>query len=117
MTTYSQSDLATRVMRDLGLVSAEETPSAEDMSYAIETIESEIELLSQLNMPIWNGSSMAVPSLYMTALSRRLGLALGPAFGVFGIAEAMQAIPLADQMLQRLATVKGTGKVSRAEYY
>jgi hypothetical protein len=30
MTTYIQSDLATRVLRDLGLISAEEVPSAAD---------------------------------------------------------------------------------------
>jgi hypothetical protein len=31
MTTYSQSDLATRVLRDLGLIGAEEVPSATDL--------------------------------------------------------------------------------------
>ena len=34
MTTYSQSDLATRVLRDLGLIGAEEVPSAADLQWS-----------------------------------------------------------------------------------
>ncbi len=36
MTTYSQSDLATRVLRDLGLIGAEEVPSAADLQWSAE---------------------------------------------------------------------------------
>src|SRR5688572_29323806 len=103
MTTYSQSDLATRVLRDLGVISAEETPSAEDLSFAQETIGAEVALLAATGIPIWNGSDVSVPLEYLTALSRRLGLAVGPAFGVFGTAEAIQAMPLADHALRVLA--------------
>jgi hypothetical protein len=117
MTTYSLSDMATRVLRDLGIISAEETPSAEDLSFATETVSAEIASLSAMGIPIWNGSDVSVPIEYLTPLSRRLGLAVGPAFGVFGIAEAVQAMPVADHALRVMGTVQPTGAPQYADYY
>lgn len=116
MTTYSLSDMATRVLKDLGLIGAEETPSAADLDWAQETVTSDVALLSALDMPIWNGSELSVPQEYLTALSARIGLTMAVSFGLMSLADAERSKPIAEMNLIKLATVRGTGAVQEAEY-
>lgn len=103
MTTYSRSDLATRVLRDLGLIAPDETPEAQDLDWATETVSAEIALLSYIGMPIWNGSEMAIPPEYLGALSRRIGLAIAPSYGLTDIATAQLAMREAERNLTVMA--------------
>ncbi len=103
MTTYSRTDLATRVLKDLGLVGADETPPASDLEWAEETCDSEIAMLSILGLPIWNGSEVSIPQAYLTALSRRIGLAVAPSFGLTDPATAMLAMREAERVLTVMA--------------
>jgi hypothetical protein len=103
MTTYSLSDLATRVGRDLGLLGAEETPSAADSDWLQETCSGEIAMLSSIGLPIWNGSDVAVPQEYLTPLSRRIGLAVAPSFGMMDAASAQLAMREAERYLTVMA--------------
>lgn len=107
MTTYSQTDLAERMLKDLGLLGAEEVPSAADLQWANETVSSEVGLLSALDLPIWNGSEMSVPREYLTLLSLRCGLALAPSFGLMSQAESMVAKEAAERNLTVLAAPRG----------
>jgi hypothetical protein len=117
MTTYTRADLATRVLKDLGLVGAEETPDAADQEWAVETVSAEISLLDAIDMPIWNGSDMAVPQEYLTILSRRIGLALEPSFGLSSIANATMAMKEVEKTLRRMASKPATGSVAEADYF
>jgi hypothetical protein len=117
MTTYSTNELATRVLKDLGLIAAEEEPSAADLTWAAETVQSEVMMLNAKGIPIWNGSEVEVPQEYLTILSRRIGLAVGPSFGLMSVAEAEQAMPLAEANLRILGMTPGTGAVQTAEYF
>jgi len=117
MATYSLSDLATRVLKDLGLVGADETPASSDLDWAIETCSSEVQRLSILNMPIWNGSEVSVPEPYLTILSQRIGLAIAPSFGLTDIATATQAMKLIEKDLRNMSAKPATGAVLRAEYF
>lgn len=117
MTTYTTSELATRVLKDLGLVGAEETPSAVDLAWAVETVQSEVMMLSAKSIPIWNGSEVQVPQEYLTALSRRIGLAVAPSFGLMSQADAERAMLLAEANLRILGSVPGTGAVMKSEYF
>lgn len=103
MTTFSQSDLATRVLKDLGLIGAEETPSASDLEWAEETVSSEVAMLSTIGLPIWNGSDMAVPLEYLAPLSRRIGLALAPSYGMTDAVTAQMAMREAERYLTLMA--------------
>lgn len=103
MTTYSRTDLATRVLKDQGLIAADETPSAADLDWAGETVDGEVALLSALGIPIWNGSEMDVPQEYLTPLSRRIGLALAPSFGLMDSAAAQLAMREAERYLTMMA--------------
>lgn len=117
VTTYTTNELATRVLKDLGLVAAEETPSAADLSWAVETVQSEVAMLAAKGIPIWNGSDISVPLEYLTLLSRRIGLALAPSFGLASITDATSAMQAAELDLRRLGSVPATGTVMQSEYF
>lgn len=117
MTTYSSSDLATRVLRDLGLYGPDETPPADELTDAQEVIGSEIAQIGVRGMPIWNGSELSVPQEYLTALSRRLGLAVGPSYGLFTMIEAAVGIEPAERILRQLSAKPATGSVAESTYY
>ena len=117
MTTYTLADMATRVLKDLGLVGADETPDAADQEFAEETVTAEVALLDALDIPIWNGSALAVPEEYLTILSRRIGLAMAPAYGLVDIASATKAMELVDKTLHRLRAQPATGSVAETDYF
>jgi hypothetical protein len=117
MTTYTGTQLATRVLKDLGLVGAEETPSAADLSWAEETCDSEIGLLAAKSIPIWNGGDDDIPGEYLTVLSRRIGLAVAPSFGLTDIATATVAMRAAEDDLRILGSVPATGKTLEVEHF
>jgi hypothetical protein len=117
MTTYTTAELATRVLRDLGLVAAEETPTAADLDWATETVQSEVGLLAAKGIPIWNGSDVSIPQEYLTVLSRRIGLAAAPSYGLTDVASATVAMDLAERDLRILGTTGPTGEVATAEYF
>lgn len=117
MTTYDNEQLGRRVLRDLGLIGADETPTAADQSFAEETIEAEIGLLNAKGIPIWNGNDMSVPHEYLTVLSRRIGLAVAPSFGLIDIATAQIAMEAAERDLRILGMTPATGDVLQAEYF
>lgn len=117
MTTYSKSDLATRILRDAGLIGAEEVPSAADLQWAEETLSSEIDLMAAKEITIWNGSDSSIPSAFLTILSRRIVLAVGPSFGLADIGEATMAIPVVERDLRNISSVGPTGETQKVEYF
>lgn len=102
-TTFTEDELATRVLREIGIVESGEAPSNIDLVWAKETNASEIALLAAIQMPIWNGSYLSVPLEYYTTLARRLALAVAPSFGIVDLAKAQMAIDAADRTLSLLA--------------
>lgn len=117
MTTYSLSDMATRVLKDLGLVAADETPSGDDLTWAQETVSAQVATLAELDMPIWNGSDMDVPQAYFLPLSNRIGLAIAPSFGLMSLVDAERSKPVVEDTLRKMVTVRGTGAVMEADYF
>jgi hypothetical protein len=101
--SYSLSDLATRVGKDLGLIAAEETPSAADLDWLSETCSAEIAMLHALALPIWNGADVSVPLEYLTPLSRRIGLAVAASYGLADPSTAMLAMREAERPLTVMA--------------
>jgi hypothetical protein len=108
MTTYSQTDLATRMLKDLTIVAADETPSATDLEWANETVSSEVAMLGSIGLPIWNGSEMAVPQEYLTILSRRCGLAVAPSFGLMTMEKAQESMREAERYMTVMAAPRLT---------
>lgn len=114
---FTLSELAVRVLKDLGLVAAEETPSAADLNWSSETCRSEIDLLAAKGISIWNGDEDSIPSEYLTTLSRRIGLAVAPSFGLTDIAAANAQILALEKDLRVLAAMPPTGAVANLDYF
>jgi len=117
MTTYSKSDLATRILQDAGLIAAEETPSAADLAFAEETLSAEIDLMAAKGITIWNGSDSSIPQAYLTPLSRRIVMALGPSFGLLDAATASKAILAVESDLRSISQGGATGTAQQTEYF
>jgi hypothetical protein len=116
MTTYTEAAFAARVLKDLGLVGSNEEPTADMLEWSRETSTSEILLLSSIGLPIWNGSQLSIPQEYLTALSRRVGLAVAPSFGMTDIATAQLAMREAERYLTVLAAPKAMPNPLRTEF-
>lgn len=114
---FTDDELATRVLKDLGLIGAEETPSSADLEWAKETCSSEIDLLSAKGIKIWGGYLDSVPNEYLTLLSRRIGLALAPSFGLVDIATATVSIEKLERDLRIVSEKPATGEVVAATHY
>ncbi len=117
MTTYSQTDLATKVLRYLNLVGVTETPSADEMADTIETISSDIAAMTVRNMPIWNGSVMAVPQEYLLPLTIRLSIPISASYGQMSPKDVPAACMAAEYILRGMSAVKETGSVAEATYF
>lgn len=103
MTSYSSADLVDRVLKDLGLIAAEESASNEDYAFVLQTIQSEAASMAVRGVPMMNGSDESIPLEYLTAISRRIGLAVGPGYGLFSSADAVVAIPQAEEIITELS--------------
>lgn len=114
---FTLAQLATRVLKDLGLVGAGETPSSADLEWAEETCSSEIDLMSAKGINIWNGSEDSIPNEYMTTLSRRVGLTLAPSYGLTDVATANAQIVALEKEIRRISAKPSTGSVVETEYF
>ncbi len=117
MTTYTKSDMAIRILRDTGLVGAEETPSAADLVFAEETLSSEFDLMAAKGLAIWDGSENEIPNSYYTTLSRRVALVLAPSFGLGTLVDSSNAIPLVERDLRIISSIPATGNDAQNDYY
>lgn len=117
MTTYSKSDLATRVLRDLGIADAREDADADDIAWVEETISSVIMQLQTENIFVWDGSDEIVPQEYLVQLSKRIGLDVGPSFGLFSIAQAEVAKKEANNTLRKMNAKPATGSTVDVDYF
>lgn len=117
MTTYTKSDMAIRILRDAGLVGAEETPSAADLVFAEETLSSEFGLMAAKGLAIWDGSEDSIPNSYYTTLSRRVALVLAPSFGLGTLVDSTNAIPQVEHDLRIISSIPATGAEAQNDYF
>ncbi len=116
MTTYTITEVGTRLLKYMGLCAAEETPSAADQSWAEELSQSEILAMGTRGIKIWNGSELEIPQEYLVPLLRRLSLAPAPSFGLADPAAVVAAIPIAEAELRSMGTTPATGATLVGEY-
>jgi hypothetical protein len=117
MTTYTKSELATRVLRDLGLLGSEETASSADLDWTEQTISAAFASLQAKGIRIWDASEDAISDQYLVLLSQRIGLDVAPAFGLMTIADATAAKPVVERDLRTLSAQPPTGSVADVNYY
>lgn len=116
MTTYSQSDLATRALRK-SHVGIDETPTAAELADAIELIGSETAALAIEGITIVNGSDEAVPQEHLEPLAAYYAITIKEDNGLIDEVKAEQTRQLMRARLRRLCAKPATGSVAEAEYY
>lgn len=114
---FTLAQLATRVLKDVGMLGAEETPSSADMAWAQETCSSEIDLMAAKGINIWNGSENEIPNEYLTTLSRRIGLTIAPSYGAGDMASVNAQIVALEKDLRRISAKPSSGAVVETEYF
>ena len=111
----TKNELAIRILRDLNIISAtaNEIPSAEDMNYVLDTIDSEFAGMQADGIRFWGTTVNSIHPMYFTELSRRIGLAVAPPYGIISIAQAEQGIRLSEDKLRRMGSpVRDVGLMS-----
>jgi hypothetical protein len=117
MTTYSRSDLATRVLKDAGLVDITEAPDADNLAWVTETIESGTAYLQRKGITIWNGSDQALPHEYLAVIARWFVLFINPSYGFSDPAQAILAMREVEKDLLVMTARPPTGQVMEAEHF
>lgn len=118
MTTYTKSELATRVLRYEGLIGAEETPSAADSDHVQEIIASEMDAMQSRGIALWNVTDESISTEYLMPLVKRLGPIVGAAFGKYSTMEATDAANKIERLELRVLSAKpSTGAVMAPEYF
>ena len=116
-TTYPTSDLATRALRDLGLIGAEETPSGADLVWATETANTVNDQLTAEGISIWNAAVNIIPSEYFLPMSRRVGVDMATSFGLMSFADGEAMKPVLNAVLRRVSAPQPTGATLQTEYF
>jgi len=116
MSTYSQSDLATRALRK-SHVGIDETPTAAELADAIELIGSETAALAVEGITIVNGSDEFVPQEQLEPLAAYFAITLKEDNGLISEQVAEQTRQMMRLRLRRLCAKPATGSVVEVEYY
>lgn len=117
MTTYyTKNDLAVRMLRVIGAVASDETPSAADLQWAIDIIDTQGITIQQDGINIWDGTEEIVPDSYLTPLAERLSIHMAQSFGLESQTTISQA-QTAERTLRRLSATQATFEPQQAEYF
>jgi hypothetical protein len=111
VTQFTTNDLAIRTLRDLNIIAADETPASEDMNYVLETLRSEYARMLADGIIFQASTIDSINEIYFTELSRRMGFAIGPAFGVMSAATGEAGKAASEGVLRRLGVPTKTPQV------
>lgn len=116
MATRTRTQLATAVLRHLGLVNAEEAPSATDMAYVKERYDGILAEMDDQNMVYWDDD--AVPYIIYEPLVQLVALSVGTAYGIPSLAENIEAARLNYmRRIRRHTQKKSDGNSVRVEQF
>lgn len=117
--SYTAAEIATRALREPGLIAAEETPSAEDMAWALETLSSEAASMRVRGIRFWGGSATVLPEEYLVPLARRIALPMSASFGLVSIPDGVAAQTALERELRALGSTGNDmpSTVAQADYF
>jgi len=117
MTTYSQSDWATRALQKAAIVDAEDVPSAALLDWAGDVGTSLFDQLATEGISVPNGSDQSLPGEYLQVFSSFVACDLKSEVGLIGEVEAETMKTELKKTLRRMNAVQPTGAVQQAEYF
>ena len=104
MANFTTNDLALRILHDLNVTPIDQDPDASDLQFVLQTITCEFASMEadglRLNMAETSVDSIS-PVLF-TELSKRIGYAVAPGYGMMDMATALQAIGASEDKIRRL---------------
>lgn len=116
--SYTTTDLATHVLRELGVLDATESPDAEDEDYVTDAYEAKWEELAAPGMKLAYWPRSTIPRPVLLILRDLIMLEVAGAFGQqIDPAEKEQKERIIIQRLRRHVQVQGSGKQTEASYY
>lgn len=114
MATRTQTELATEVMRHLGLLDASELPSADDREFISRVYADKAAELKDKGLVYWPLNE--IPAIAFTALKKLIAAEVAIAFGV----TARLPDPtgeLAERELRRQSAARSTGETVGGSFY
>lgn len=117
MTTYTQSDWATRALQKAAIVDAEESPSAALLDWAGDVGTSLFDQLATEGISVQNGSDQSLPGEYFQVFSAFVACDLKAEVGLIGEVEAETLKTELKKTLRRMNAVPSTGAVAKVDYY
>jgi hypothetical protein len=117
MTTYSQTDWATRALQKASIVDAEEAPSAALSAWAGEVGVSLFEQLAAESISVSNGSDQSLPGEYYQVFSAFVACDLKAEVGLISDVEAETLKTELKKTFRRMNPLPATGSVVEVEYF
>lgn len=116
--SYTTTDLATHVLRELGVLDATESPDTEDEGYVTDAYEAKWEELAAPGMQLAYWPRTAIPRPILLILRDLLMLEVAGAFGQqLDPAEKEQKERIILMRLRRHVQVQSSGRQTEASYF
>lgn len=117
MTTRTQSDLADAVMRDLGLLDAHETASAEDRAFIVGRYQNILEEIRDDELVTWDAD--AIPYDVFEGMVGLMRIIVGPGYGIPGLVgeDLNQLLDGAKRRLRKRSMKRSSGQPTEVEYF
>lgn len=117
MPNFTTNDLMLRVLIDLNIISIDQTPDDTDKQFVLQTIQSEFARMEadgiRFNMAETSVDSIS-PVLF-TELSRRIGFAVAPGYGIMDAATSEASKEASENVLRRLVAPVKTPEIMTIE--
>lgn len=117
MTTYSQTDWATRALQKASIADAEEAPSAALSAWAVEVGTSLFEQLASEGVSVPNGSDQSLPGEYYQVFSAFVACDLKAEVGLISDVEAETLKKDIKSTMRRMNAVPSTAAIQEVEYF
>lgn len=116
-TTRTANELARAVMEDLGLIEANESPSAEDNSMIKRRYSNILEEMRDEKTVYWDDD--AIPYEAFEAMVGLMRLVVGPSFGVPGLVgeDLNNAMDGAKRRIKKRVVKPASGEPTRVDYF
>jgi hypothetical protein len=110
MANFTTNDLAVRILRDLNITPIDQAPSANDIDFVLETITCEFAKMEADGIRFNNAETSvdSISPVMFIELSRRIGFAIAPGYGIMDAGTALQAIKSSEDEIRKLVAPVAT---------
>jgi hypothetical protein len=117
MANFTTNDLMLRVLQDLNIIAIDQVPDATDKNFVLQTITCEFARMEADGIRFSNAETSvdSISPVLFTELSRRIGYAVGPGYGIMDTATALQSIKASEDTIRQLVAPVKTPEIMEIE--